>query len=212
MAPCRNQRCVSFRISVRVSMVGIAFMTMPTFFMACRLCVSYAPSNSVSVFSWLPHLIIVNNSGDGLVVKTLRQCVLQSRALFQTRSVGGPERMLSVEDAEIVSSNLTRRVCPSFHLCNLEMLIYCHTVGFEMDVWIATRRLKIYLQITTYEMLCTEMDRRVASQSQLRLTAAIAVKFWMFEYVWIWERRNRTYEPRMSQVIIYSTRMVRMTT
>jgi hypothetical protein len=55
--------------------------------------------------------VFINKSGGGLEVKTLHQCVLQTQArVVVTKSAGLPRWRSQHDGAEIVSSNLTRRI------------------------------------------------------------------------------------------------------
>jgi hypothetical protein len=54
--------------------------------------------------------VSINKSGGGLAVKTLHQCVLQTQAhVVVTKAAGSCRWWYQHDDAEIVSSNLTRR-------------------------------------------------------------------------------------------------------
>jgi hypothetical protein len=58
----------------------------------------------------MPGFASINESGGGLVVKTLHQCVLQTQARVVRHPVGSYHGFIdNNDDAEIVSSNLTRR-------------------------------------------------------------------------------------------------------
>jgi hypothetical protein len=58
----------------------------------------------------MPGFASINKSGGGLVVKMLHQCVLQTQARTCLALWSLLEIQPSGDDAEIVSSNLTRRV------------------------------------------------------------------------------------------------------
>ena len=54
--------------------------------------------------------VLVNKSGGGLVVKTLHQCVLQTQARGVVPPTCLGQEGVQHDDAETVSSNLTRRI------------------------------------------------------------------------------------------------------